>query len=114
MSWRLPIALAATLFSACATTPADSASCLNIANEVSRLISTSLTCTADADCICYAQTACGLYGECGEAINRFGQLQLDQLIAQWHDDCPNAAASCGNCSLRSTTARCSANRCECA
>lgn len=105
--------LAATLLAACGTTPTDSSGCLNIAAEVRELVATSASCTADADCICYARTACGLYGDCGAAINSFGQLQLDELISEWHLDCPNAATTCGNCSAPSMTARCHSNRCVC-
>jgi hypothetical protein len=86
---------------------------MTIAAQVNQLISTSIDCTADADCICYAQTACGLRGDCGVAINVFGRLQLDELISEWRLDCPSAATTC-DCSAQSMTARCSSHRCECA
>jgi hypothetical protein len=86
---------------------------MTIAAQVNQLISTSIGCTADADCICYAETACGLRGECGVAINVFGRLQLDQLISEWRFDCPGAATSCGDCPAQSMSAVCSVHRCEC-
>jgi hypothetical protein len=110
---RFLTALATTLLAACVTTPSDSAGCLNIAAQVSRLVATSASCTADAECVCYSQTVCGLYGDCGAAINAFGRLQLDELISEWHLDCPNAVTNCSRCSTRSMSARCSLNRCVC-
>jgi hypothetical protein len=116
MVWRCspaPLVVVALFAAACRTTPTDSAACQTINAQVNRLVSTSKSCSSDAECSCYSSTACGLYGECGLAVNGRAKAQLDQLITEWSLDCPIEAASCGDCPARATIARCIANLCSC-
>ncbi|MCU1276509.1 MAG: hypothetical protein JWM53_55 [bacterium] len=99
--------------SACSSTPTDSPACENVASQVQRLTSTSRSCAVDSDCVLYVQTACGLDGECGMAVNASAKLQLDRLITEFVTTCPNLSTSCGRCSSPPTAARCQANVCRC-
>lgn len=113
MRLGLAMLVCATAAAGCATTPTDNPGCPTLGAQVNQLMASSVGCSADADCVCYAHTACGLRGECGEAVNGAASLQLDRLIAQWQLNCPNELSTCLDCSAPPMVPHCSDARCQC-